>query len=70
LIGEATTGPISWLVEAGTHIGFGFGLFYGITRFFEEVEKSLNDLTKLEIVVWVLDLKPSQPLASEFRYSL
>ena len=47
LIGEAATGATSWLITAGTHIAFGVvGLFYPIKKFFEEVEKSLNEQTE------------------------
>ena len=60
LIAEGATGATAWLIAAGSHIAFGMGLFYAVKKFFEEVEKSLNETTKLEIAVWVLDLKPTQ----------
>jgi hypothetical protein len=64
LIGEAGTPATSWLIAAGGHIGFGVGLFYAIKKFFEEVEKSLNEDTKLEIAVRVLDVNPTKSIRS------
>ena len=41
----------------GTHIAVGFGLFYGVVKFFDTVGDRLNEDTKLEIAVWLLDRK-------------
>lgn len=35
----------------------GLGLFYGVLKFFEAIEKRLNDDTKLEIAVWLLGVR-------------
>jgi hypothetical protein len=61
-IGEAATGVTPWLIAAGTHIGFGMGLFYGIKKFFEEVEKPLKDSAEKDISAWLLDLKPTKTI--------
>jgi hypothetical protein len=61
-IGEASAGSTSWLLAPGTHIGFGVGLFYAVKKLFEEVEKSLNYPTKLEIAIWLLDLSPTKTI--------
>src|SRR3981081_2403289 len=55
-----TTYTNSLLVSVATHLAFGGGLFYGVLKFFEEVEKKLNPDTRLGIAVWLLDLHPSQ----------
>jgi hypothetical protein len=47
-----------WVVA----FGFGLGLFLGCQKLFEGLEKSLNAQTKLEIAVWVLDLKPTKSI--------
>jgi hypothetical protein len=39
-------------------------LFYGIQKFFEEIEKKLSADTKLEIAVWLLDLHPGKAIQS------
>jgi hypothetical protein len=52
----------SLLASVGLHFAFGGGLFYGVQKFFEAVEKTLSADTKLEISVWLLDLRPSQPI--------
>jgi hypothetical protein len=54
----------SLLASVGLHFAFGGGLFYGVQKFFEAVEKTLSADTKLEISVWLLDLRPSQPIRS------
>lgn len=36
-------------------------LFYGVQKFFKEIEEKLTDHTKLEIAVWLLDRKPLTP---------
>src|SRR4029077_20612320 len=37
----------------------GGGLFYGVQKLLEEFEKKLNAGTKLEIAIWLLDLRPT-----------
>jgi hypothetical protein len=48
---------LTWPVA---HLAFAMGLFYGIQKFFKEVEEKLNAATKLEIAVWLLDLHSSE----------
>ena len=48
------------LALIGAYIGFGLLLFYGIQKFFEEIEKKLSGDTKVEIAVWLLDLPPNE----------
>jgi hypothetical protein len=53
----------SLLASIAAHLAFGFiVLFYGIQKFFEEVEKKLSADTKLEISVWLLDAHPTQSI--------
>jgi hypothetical protein len=49
-----------WFSSACAHLAFGVGLFYTIKKFFEEVEKPLHNDVKLEIAVWLLDIRPSK----------
>jgi hypothetical protein len=37
---EQFAAPITPFVTLGTHVAFGGGLFYGVQKFFEEVEKT------------------------------
>jgi hypothetical protein len=50
------------LALIGAYIGFGLLLFYGIQKFFEEIEKKLSGDTKLEIAFWLLDLPPTKTI--------
>jgi hypothetical protein len=59
LLAEGTAATTS-LLSIGAQLAFGGGLFYGVQKFFEEVEKKLSDNTKLEIAIWLLDLHPSK----------
>ena len=64
VIGEAGPAVTPWVLAAGSHIAFGVGLFYALKKFFEEVEKSLSEDTKLEIAVRVLDVNPTKSIRS------
>jgi hypothetical protein len=50
------------LTSIGAHFAFGGVLFYGVQKFFEEIEKKLSADTKLEIAVWLLDLRPAEAI--------
>jgi hypothetical protein len=52
------------LVSLGLHFGFGLALFYGVQKFFEEIEKKLNVRTTKEIAAWLLDLRPTKTIQS------
>jgi hypothetical protein len=47
------------MVAIAAHFAFGGGLFYGVQKFFEEIEKKLSVGTKDDIALWLLDLHPS-----------
>jgi len=52
-----------------TQLAFGLGLFYGVQKFFGVVEDKLNEDTKKDIALWMLDVERpsrSQGLASTF----
>jgi hypothetical protein len=42
----------------------GLGLFYGMVKFFDTVGEKLNDDTRLEIAVWLLDVKTTKKVES------
>jgi hypothetical protein len=48
------------LTALGTHIAVGGGLFYAVVKFFDTVGDRLNEQTRLEIAVWLLDLRTAQ----------
>jgi hypothetical protein len=62
LLSESAEGRGSLLASLAAHLGFGFALFYGVQKFFEEVEKKLSTETKLEVAVWLLDLRPTKAI--------
>jgi hypothetical protein len=62
LLGEGADSTGSLLVSIAAHLGFGLGLFYGVQKFFEEVEKKLNVQTKKEIAVWLFALRPTRTI--------
>jgi hypothetical protein len=62
LLGAVSDGLQSFLVSVGAHLVFGGGLFYGIQKFSEEVEKKLTGDTKLEISLWLLDISPTRSI--------
>jgi hypothetical protein len=62
LLDGETSNATSWLLSAGGHIGFGMVLFLSVKKFFEDVEKPLNETTKREIAAWVLGVKPSESI--------
>jgi len=45
------------LSSPATQFAFGGALFYGIQRFFREVEEKLNEDTKLEIAIWLVGVR-------------
>jgi hypothetical protein len=45
------------VIKPSGHLAFGGTLFYGIQKFFKEVEEKLKDDTKLEIAVWLVGVK-------------
>jgi hypothetical protein len=47
----------SMLTTVGTHIGLGLGLFWGVHRLFAAVGDVLSENHRLEIAVWLLDLR-------------
>src|ERR1700675_544011 len=46
------------------HLGYACGLWYLVLRGFDETEKILKEDTKLEIVVWLLDIRSANPVQS------
>ena len=59
LLVEGTNAADSPIITIAAHFAFGGGLFYGVQKFFEEVEKKLSVATKDDIALWLLDLHPS-----------
>jgi hypothetical protein len=59
ILSEGTNTATSVLPSIATHLAIGGGLFYGVQKFFEEIEKKLSVGTKDDIALWLLDLHPS-----------
>ena len=59
LLVEEASRTSSMLASVATHFAIGGGLFLGVQKLLEEFEKKLNADTKLEIAVWLLDLRPT-----------
>jgi hypothetical protein len=49
--------PPAGLTAIATQTGVGLGLFYAVVKFFDTVGDRLSEDTRLEIAVWLLDLK-------------
>jgi hypothetical protein len=46
------------------HIGVGLGLFYGVIKLFDTIGDRLNEDTKLEISLWLLDVRTEKSITS------
>jgi len=50
------TTPATW-TAIGTQLAVGGGLFYAVMKFFDTVGDRINEDTRLEIAVWLFDIR-------------